>query len=341
MNRHPIMGELAADDRLLDRLAAREDAGPDAAASMLAALARHADLPLMAPSPPRRFVRRRALTALTALVVGASGVGVAAATGPGSFWPRQSHRVPDAEAVLPRAAATVPAVPAPTLPSAGLATRGYALVRDAAGRISLAPPRLTVFEVPAGPGQPAYAASLLVDRAPSQSVRAEGHRPSPDEGPGVKGKTDVTKAGDTSPETRPKGNGGGGHPADDPETALTLSAIAAVASEPAGFPASAHVGSPPGQSGLEIHPKPKQVEAAAPHIPAQKGRPGTPETPAAPAKQVDVIEPRDAVKPADARDAPELTASRARIPAVPDRAPAPSPPRLQPLVAGLAGLTTP
>lgn len=379
MNRHPIMAELTADDRLLDRLAARQDAGPEPVASMLAALARHADLPLLAAAPPSRLVRRRALTALTALVVGASGVGVAAATGPDSFWPRQSHLVPDADAALPRTTATPPTLPAPTLPSASLATRGYALVRDAAGRIHLAPPRVTVFEVPAVVQQPepAYAAAALVEEAPSQSVRADTDRPTRDEDHAVHDTTHVAKGDDKSPETKSKGNGGG-HPVDDPEAALTLSAIAPEAS-PAESPANAHVAGPRGQSGLEVHTKPKPVEAAHPTIPVPVGPPAVPATPAAPAtpavpatpghattsgdvvkpaEPIEPVEPADGarpgedVKPAEPaepshdarpeeRDEPRPPASPAPVPAVPDQPAPPASALLGAAVANVAGVTTP
>ena len=73
------MSDLVADDLLLDRLAGRLPAGPEPVERLLAGLAAQADRPLAGRATMRRPGRRRALSALAALAVGASGAGVAAA----------------------------------------------------------------------------------------------------------------------------------------------------------------------------------------------------------------------------------------------------------------------
>lgn len=196
MNPHPIMSDLLADDLLLDRLGRRTEVAGDPVVPLLAALARHADLPLRGACAPRRFVKRRALTALTAFVVGASGVGVAAAlSGPDRPWPRQVHRVADPDGSV----RAVPAAPGgvvrgvPRTQGTGSATSGYALVEEATRRIALAPPRVVVTLVPSSAvGEPpAFVASAagtehragasgdsgrdLVDR-PTRAAHAGSHQ---------------------------------------------------------------------------------------------------------------------------------------------------------------------
>src|SRR6476620_3418994 len=74
------MSDLIADDLLLDRLAGRVDAGSEPVATLLGALAAHADTPLPARTGRRRIANKhRYLGAFAALAVAASGAGVAAA----------------------------------------------------------------------------------------------------------------------------------------------------------------------------------------------------------------------------------------------------------------------
>ncbi len=70
---------LVADELLLDRLGARADAGSEPVALLLGAVARHADNPLGGPARRSGRGRRRFVTVLTAITVGASGASVAAA----------------------------------------------------------------------------------------------------------------------------------------------------------------------------------------------------------------------------------------------------------------------
>ena len=80
MSRLIPMSDLVADDLVLDRLSAREPAGSEPVAGLLAALADHADTPLTVRPGRRRSSRKhRYLGPFAALVVAASGAGVAAA----------------------------------------------------------------------------------------------------------------------------------------------------------------------------------------------------------------------------------------------------------------------
>lgn len=80
MSRLVPMSDLAADDLLLDRLGAREPAGSEPVAGLLAALADQADTPLRSRAGRGRGGHRhRYLGPFAALVVAASGAGVAAA----------------------------------------------------------------------------------------------------------------------------------------------------------------------------------------------------------------------------------------------------------------------
>lgn len=142
MKTHVHLSELRADDLLLDRLAARADAGSEPVVVLLAALSRHAETPLRPARSVRRPRRHRALTAMAVVVLGASGVGAAAAvTQPGRIWPsRDSLRMTQLEA----GAATAPSTPAPAPAARAAAPRAaaggaYALIRDAADRIVLLP----------------------------------------------------------------------------------------------------------------------------------------------------------------------------------------------------------
>ncbi|GAA6526252.1 hypothetical protein [Intrasporangium sp. DVR] len=109
------LSDLVADDLLLDRVAGRRAAGEEPVERLLAALAAHADRPLGQPPAVRRAGRRRVLSALAALAVGASGAGVAAAV-----------TTPEGR---PSAA---PAVVAPGPKAPG---HGAALVRDTTGQV--------------------------------------------------------------------------------------------------------------------------------------------------------------------------------------------------------------
>lgn len=168
------LAQLAADDALLDRLgAARADGAMEPVTALLAAVARHADSPLRPGPVVRPFRSRRALTALTVLVVGASGAGVAAAMNRSDGWsPPLTHRAAveqDQHATGARDDATAPGAAgaqrvegaqdgagahdanhtAPTRQGtsqmlAGPTADGYALVRDTAGRIVLLPQHVLV-----------------------------------------------------------------------------------------------------------------------------------------------------------------------------------------------------
>jgi len=111
------LGQVVADDLLIDLVAGRQPAGDDPIASLLAALAEHADRPLGRATTGRRFRRHRVLSALAALTVGASGAGVAAAA-----------TVPDGTP----AAAPALVTRAPHRPASD---PGAELVRDASGRV--------------------------------------------------------------------------------------------------------------------------------------------------------------------------------------------------------------
>ena len=117
MTRPTYLSQIVADDLLIDRVAGRQPAGDDPIASLLAALADHADRPLGRAPTGRRFRRHRVLSALAALTIGASGAGVAAAAtvpaGTPSAAPAAVTRAPDRPASDP----------------------GAELVRDAAGRV--------------------------------------------------------------------------------------------------------------------------------------------------------------------------------------------------------------
>ncbi|WP_147065142.1 hypothetical protein [Terrabacter aerolatus] len=87
------MSELIADDLFLDRLAGRVDAGPDPLAGLLGALATQADTPLPSRTGRRRIANKhRYFGAFAALVVAASGAGVAAAVTLPANGPSQADR---------------------------------------------------------------------------------------------------------------------------------------------------------------------------------------------------------------------------------------------------------
>ncbi|EWT00045.1 hypothetical protein N865_18380 [Intrasporangium oryzae NRRL B-24470] len=79
MNEPTPLSDLVADDLLLDALGRRVDCGHDPLASVLGALAVHADSPLGGGTPRRGGSRRRIFTTFAVLAVGATGAGVAAA----------------------------------------------------------------------------------------------------------------------------------------------------------------------------------------------------------------------------------------------------------------------
>ncbi|MCU1536092.1 MAG: hypothetical protein JWP82_443, partial [Humibacillus sp.] len=151
---------LLADDRLLDRLGARlgdesghasahtrghaaGGAADDAVASLLAAVAAHADRPL--PSAPRRRRPhgRRLVAALALLTVGVSGAGVAAAVtlpvyGPGAAERARVQRAMDDSAADSRPSVLLSRLGIPADADLG-AGRGLVLVRRSDGDIVLVP----------------------------------------------------------------------------------------------------------------------------------------------------------------------------------------------------------
>jgi hypothetical protein len=87
------LSDLIADDLLLDRLAGRVDAGSEPVATLLGALAAHADTPLPSRTGRRRIANKhRYLGAFAALAVAASGAGVAAAVTLPTNGPSQADR---------------------------------------------------------------------------------------------------------------------------------------------------------------------------------------------------------------------------------------------------------
>lgn len=166
------LAQLAADDALLDRLGAlRGDGAHEPVAALLSAVARHADTPLRPGPASRPFRTRRALTALTALVVGASGAGVAAAVTRSDGWSpplRPRATVLPHVARPPVASPISPGLPAPTRTVTGRTTDDYALVRDAAGRIVLVPQRVVVSSEREQPETPDAARPLVVAAAGSE-----------------------------------------------------------------------------------------------------------------------------------------------------------------------------
>jgi hypothetical protein len=176
VSRQIHLTDLAADEQLLDRLGSRSDAGSEPVALLLAALARHADSPLRPGPAPRRFTRRRTLTALTALVVGASGAGVAAAVSQPHAWLTREPRVAALDA-MPRPALTQPGLSQLTLsapPAPLVANDGYDLVRDAAGQIVLLPPKVVVEVAPTPAPAPAPVVAVAAEPVSDQAVAALG-----------------------------------------------------------------------------------------------------------------------------------------------------------------------
>jgi hypothetical protein len=180
MKTHVHLSELRADDLLLDRLAARADAGSEPVVVLLAALSRHAETPLRPARSVRRPRRHRALTAMAVVVLGASGVGAAAAvTQPGRIWPsRDSLRMTQLEA----GAATAPSTPAPAPAARAGAPRAaaggaYALIRDAADRIVLLPSGAAASRGPAASSpQAAKGAEAPVAAPGAAQLRADSVR---------------------------------------------------------------------------------------------------------------------------------------------------------------------
>ncbi|MEO7448357.1 MAG: hypothetical protein ABI336_08800 [Humibacillus sp.] len=135
--------DLIADDRLLDRLGARLDAGNDPLALMLAAVATKADRPLPVPPRRRRVRGRRLVSALALLTVGVSGAGVAAAVtlpvyGPGAAEHARVQRAMDDRAADSRPSALLSRLGIPADADLG-AERDLVLVRLSDGQIVLVP----------------------------------------------------------------------------------------------------------------------------------------------------------------------------------------------------------
>lgn len=270
MSRRIHLSDLAADEQLLDRLGARSDAGNEPVAVLLAALARHADTPLRSGPPPRRITRRRTLTALTALVVGASGAGVAAAvTQPQTWLTREPSRVTAFEAA-PRPAAPEPGLSQlalPSLPAPVVASDGYVLVRDAAGQIVLLPPKVVV-EVPVVDA-PAPDAEPAVEPVVQQAVAGPGAdaQAASSDRPVEASESTTLASGPTAAKTKPAPSAAPGKskpkaPVDPGTTDETL-ALASVPADP----------EPPGQA---------VAAQRRPSTPGTESGPGVPARPEVP-----------------------------------------------------------
>ena len=157
------MGELLADDLLLDRLAGRGDAGPDPVAGLLGALAAHADRPLPARTGRRRSLNKhRYLGAFAALAIAASGAGVAAAvTQPDGWLFADRARVEQRMEHDVRSGAPTAPLSRVEIPSTGGTTAGHGLVLAGAadGMFVLLPA--------AAAGAPVAPAAALNGGAPS------------------------------------------------------------------------------------------------------------------------------------------------------------------------------
>lgn len=340
MSRRIHLSDLAADEQLLDRLGARSDAGNEPVAVLLAALARHADTPLRSGPPPRRITRRRTLTALTALVVGASGAGVAAAvTQPQTWLTREPSRVTAFEAA-PRPAAPEPGLSQlalPSLPAPVVASDGYVLVRDAAGQIVLLPPKVVV-EVPVVDA-PAPDAESAVEPVVQQAVagsEADAQAASSDR-PVEAPQSTTLASGPTAAKTKPAPSAAPGKskpkaPVDPGTTDETL-ALASVPADP----------EPPGQAvAAQRRPSTPGTESgpgvpARPEVPEPVEKPDQAQEPKQPAHadRDDIGKPDGAEKPdekpadgPDDSDQPEPPADsdKPELPDGPDQSGRPSEP---------------
>jgi len=138
------LSDLIADDLLLDRLAARVDAGSDRLAGLLGALAAQADTPLPLRTGRRRIGNKhRYLGAFAALAVAASGAGVAAAVTVPAHGSSQVDRALTVTLTDDSARSHVPTRPLPRLglPQTSRSTHTPALVlaRRGDGAIVLVP----------------------------------------------------------------------------------------------------------------------------------------------------------------------------------------------------------
>src|SRR6478736_4030213 len=155
MNDLSPMSDLIADDLLLDRLAARVDAGSDRLAGLLGALAAQADTPLPLRTGRRRIGNKhRYLGAVAALAVAASGAGVAAAVTVPAHGSSQPDRALTVTLTDDSARSHVPTTPLPRLglPQTSRSTHTPALVlaRRGDGAIVLVPAGFVA--APARPG---------------------------------------------------------------------------------------------------------------------------------------------------------------------------------------------
>jgi len=149
------LSDLIADDLLLDRLAARVDAGSDRLAGLLGALAAQADTPLPLRTGRRRIGNKhRYLGAFAALAVAASGAGVAAAVTVPAHGSSQPDRALTVTLTDDSARSHVPTRPLPRLglPQTSRSTHTPALVlaRRGDGAIVLVPAGFVA--APARPG---------------------------------------------------------------------------------------------------------------------------------------------------------------------------------------------
>ncbi|HET8987310.1 MAG TPA: hypothetical protein VFN43_02275, partial [Humibacillus sp.] len=127
--------DLMADDLLLDRIAGRHAAGDEPVATLLCAVAAHADRPLTGGVRRRRAHGRRLFAAFAVITVGASGAGVAAAVTLPSYLPGAAERVRvervmDANVASNRPSALLTRLGIPADAHLG-AERGLVLVRRA------------------------------------------------------------------------------------------------------------------------------------------------------------------------------------------------------------------
>ncbi|MGO4600994.1 hypothetical protein [Terrabacter sp. 2YAF2] len=155
MNDPSPLSDLIADDLLLDRLAARVDAGSDPLAGLLGALAAQADMPLPLSTGRRRIGNKhRYLGAFAALAVAASGAGVAAAVTVPAHGSSQADRALSVTLTDDSARSHVPTTPLPRLglPQTSRSTHAPALVlaRRGDGAIVLVPAGFVA--APARPG---------------------------------------------------------------------------------------------------------------------------------------------------------------------------------------------
>ena len=155
MNDPSPLSDLIADDLLLDRLAARVDAGSDRLAGLLGALAAQADTPLPLRTGRRRIGNKhRYLGAFAALAVAASGAGVAAAVTVPAHGSSQPDRALTVTLTDDSARSHVPTTPLPRLglPQTSRSTHTPALVlaRRGDGDVVLVPAGFVA--APARPG---------------------------------------------------------------------------------------------------------------------------------------------------------------------------------------------